>query len=120
MLEWTYKNIQTEEIKMFTSRLLRLLMITALLIVTACTPQVAATPNTTSAPVATSVPDKPVTLRLAIPDGEDVLYAPYVLEFIEQAKTLSNDNITIEPTWEAGDNTDVGYERGVVQLVREG
>jgi TRAP-type C4-dicarboxylate transport system substrate-binding protein len=64
--------------------------------------------------------DEPITLSLGIPDSDNVLYAPYVLEFIEQTKTLSNGNITIEPTWEAGDSTDAGYEVGVIQLVKEG
>ncbi len=75
---------------------------------------------TACAPKATPAPAEPITLRMGIPDGDNVLYAPYVLEFIEQAKTLSNGTITIEPTWEAGDSTSAGYEVGVIQLVKEG
>jgi len=87
---------------MFTKKFLNVLLLAVVLIVSACAPKAA------------------VTLRMGIPDGDNVLYAPYVLEFIEQAKTLSNGNITIEPTWEAGDSTSAGYEVGVIQLVKEG
>ena len=93
---------------MFTKRLLNLLIVVVLLVITACSPQV------------TAAPVEPITLRLAIPDGDSVLYAPYILEFVQQAKTLSNGNITIEPTWEAGDSTSAGYEVGVIQLVKDG
>jgi len=88
---------------MFKNKSLLVLLIAAILI-TACAP----------------AQDNPITLRMGIPDGNNVLYAPYVLEFIEQAKTLSDGNITIEPTWEAGDSTSAGYEVGVIQLVKEG
>ena len=89
-------------------------LLIALLALGACAPQVQETsPEPVTAP-------ESVTLRLAIPDGDNVLYAPYVLEFIQQAKTLSNGTITIEPTWQAGDSTDAGYEVGVIQLVKEG
>lgn len=116
-----------------------LLAVIAILLITACTPQTVDAPETTTVPAAATAPDqtagapetteapatatasfKPLTLHLAIPDGTGVLYEPYVLEFIEQAKTLSNGSITIEPTWEAGDHTSAGYEAGVVQLVKDG
>lgn len=93
---------------MFTSKFFTVLLI-AVSLLTACAPK-ATTPALAD----------PITLRLGIPDGDDVLYAPYVLEFIEQAKTLSNGNITIEPTWEAGDSTNAGYEVGLIQLVKDG
>jgi len=89
------------------------ILLLAILALSACAPQVVETSVVASAPA-------PVTLRLAIPDSDTVLYAPYVLEFIEQAKTLSNGTITIEPTWEAGDSTSAGYEVGVIQLVKDG
>jgi TRAP-type C4-dicarboxylate transport system substrate-binding protein len=99
---------------MFTNRLFRLLMIAVfILVVTACTPQAAATP------IATSAPDHPITLHMGIPDGDNVLYAPYVLEFVNQANVLSNNSITIEPIWSAGNSTNAGYERSVIELVRE-
>lgn len=111
---------------MFTTRLFRLLMIVAITMVTACTPQIAATPNATSAPVATSAQDEPVTLRLAVADAEGGRSDPYVHEFIDQVRTLSNDMIAIEPIWEAagswstGDPMNAYFEFGVIQLVREG
>ena len=75
---------------------------------------------TACAPKATPAPVDPITLHMGIPDSDNVHYAPYVLEFIQQAKTLSNGAITIEPTWEAGDSTSAGYEVGVIQLVKDG
>jgi TRAP-type C4-dicarboxylate transport system substrate-binding protein len=99
-----------KEIKMFTTRLFNLLIIIALLMLTACTPQVAATPSE----------DRPVTLRLAIADEEGRPSDPYVHEFIEQVKTLSKGNITIEPLWDAGANTTAGFEKGTIELVTGG
>lgn len=100
---------------MFTTRSFYLLIIVALLVITACSPQVAVTP------LATSIQSEPITLRLAVSDGDDsVPSGPYVHEFVNQIKTLSNGNITIEPVWGAGDTTEVGFERGVIQLVRDG
>jgi len=98
---------------MFTHRSFHLLIVLALLVITACSPQVTLTPI--------AAQSEPISLRLAISDGNDS--APsghYVLEFVSQVKTLSNGNITIEPVWAAGDTTEVGFERGVIQLVRDG
>ena len=110
---------------MFISRLFYLLSIAVFVMVTACTPQVAATPEATSAEVTAApavplTPDEPVTLRLAVADEEGRPSDPYVHEFIDQVKTLSNGTITIEPTWDAGSATDAGFETGVIQLVKEG
>jgi TRAP-type C4-dicarboxylate transport system substrate-binding protein len=74
----------------------------------------------TSAPVAASPQDEPITLRLAIADAEGRPSYPYVLEFIEQARALSNGNIVIEPTWDAGTNTEPVFEQGVVKVTTEG
>lgn len=90
---------------MFTNRLFHLFIVIVLLVLTACAPQ---------------APDEPVTLRLAMADEEDRPSGPYVLEFIEQVKTLSNGSISIEPIWEAGNDTEAGFEVGVIQLVRNG
>ena len=115
-----------KEIKMFTNRLFYVLVVLALIIVTSCAPQVAATPNASSAPGATSAQDEPITLRLAVADPEGGRSEPYVLEFIQQVKSLSKGNITIEPVWEAagswstGDPMNAYFEFGVIQLVREG
>lgn len=61
-----------------------------------------------------------ITLQLAIADQGGRPSEPYVLEFIAQVMTLSNGFITIEPIWEAGNETKAGGEVGVVQLVKEG
>jgi TRAP-type C4-dicarboxylate transport system substrate-binding protein len=84
------------------------------LAVTACAPQVAATP------AAPSIPDQPVTLRFAIADAEGRASDPYVHEFIDQVKTLSNGNIIIEPIWDAGAEITPVFEQGVVKIVKEG
>jgi TRAP-type C4-dicarboxylate transport system substrate-binding protein len=59
------------------------------------------------------------TLQLAIADAPGRPSEPYVLEFIEQVKTLSNGNINIEPIWQAGDDLPAGFESGVIQHVME-
>ena len=105
---------------MSTNRLFHLLMVIALLVITACAPQVPVTPEATSAPVATLAQDKPITLHLAVADAEGRPSDPYVREFIEQVKTLSNGSISIEPFWGAGNDTEEGFEIGVIQLVRDG
>lgn len=74
----------------------------------------------TAAAVAAPVQQAPVTLHLAVSDGEDSRSGGFAREFIEQAKALSNGEITIEPVWDAGADTPAGYEAGVVQLVKEG
>jgi TRAP-type C4-dicarboxylate transport system substrate-binding protein len=60
------------------------------------------------------------TLHLAVADQGGRPSEPYVLEFIEQVRTLSNGDITIEPIWEAGNATNAGFEVGVIQLVKTG
>jgi TRAP-type C4-dicarboxylate transport system substrate-binding protein len=99
---------------MFTNRLFYLLIVFTLLIVTACAPQIAPTSPPASVPVAT------ITLRFAVADEEGHPSDPFVREFIEQVKTLSHGNITVEPVWDAGADTEAGFERGVIQLVRNG
>ncbi len=55
-----------------------------------------------------------ITLQLAITDPQGRPSEPYVLEFIEQVKTLSGGKITIEPNWFAA----TGQENVVIQDVR--
>src|SRR3954471_11006892 len=64
-------------------------------------------------PAANSAGNEAITLRLAVSDGGGRPSEPYVLEFIDQVKTLSKGNITIEPTWDAGRDTPEGFEKGV-------
>ena len=90
---------------MYTNRLLYLLMI-AVLMLTACAPGSAAR-------------DEPISLRLAVADAEGRPSDPYVREFIEQVKILSNGKITIEPIWEAGADLTPSFEQGVVKVVKE-
>ncbi len=62
----------------------------------------------------------PVTLRLAVADDQGRASEPYVLEFIEQVRTLSNGSLIIEPIWDAGQGTFFDFETGVIQLVTAG
>ncbi len=61
-----------------------------------------------------------LTLRFAVSDEQGRPSEPYVLEFINQVKTLSKGSITIEPIWDAGAETFAGFEQGVIQLVMRG
>jgi TRAP-type C4-dicarboxylate transport system substrate-binding protein len=108
----------SKEFKMSTFRLFKIFIVLSCLMMFAligC-----------SSPVETAVtpeiptPAEPITLHLAVADAEGRPSEPYVLEFIEQVKTRSDGNITIEPTWEAGNDTEAGFETGVVQLVYGG
>ena len=84
--------------------------------------------STVAPPMATSLPAisaaasqvKATTLRLAVTDAEGRPSDPYVREFIEQVKTLSGGQLVIEPVWSAGDDTDIGHDRGVIQHLIQG
>jgi TRAP-type C4-dicarboxylate transport system substrate-binding protein len=79
-----------------------------------------ASPTTASAPAPTPTQIKPITLRLAVSDAQGSPSEPYVLEFVDQVKTLSDGNITIEPIWDAGADTTPSFEQGVIKAVTEG
>jgi TRAP-type C4-dicarboxylate transport system substrate-binding protein/beta-lactamase regulating signal transducer with metallopeptidase domain len=61
-----------------------------------------------------------ITLRLALADAQGRPSEAYINEFIAQVKTLSGGKITIEPTWDAGSDTEAGFETGVIQHVTKG
>ncbi len=61
-----------------------------------------------------------ITLRLAVSDQQGRPTESYVLEFVEQVETLSDGEITIEPTWEAGADTTPTFEQGVAEALVEG
>ena len=96
------------------------LILIFILLFTACAPQVAATPIASSAPAATQIKAEPITLHLAVSDAQGRPSEPYVHAFIEQVKSLSDGNITIEPTWDAGAEITPFFEQGVVKIVKEG
>ena len=98
---------------MFTHRSFHLFLIIAVFVVTACTPQVTATP-------AEQASSGPVTLRLAVADAEGRPSDPYVREFIQQVNTLSSGSITIEPIWNAAEDTTPSFEPGVIKLLKDG
>src|SRR6266498_1855398 len=107
---------------MIVHRKFYLLVVIVGLIVTACAPapQAAATPNATAVPVATAVPDKPIALHIAVSDTQGRASEPYVLEFIDQVKTLSKGNITIVPVWDAGRDVTPPFAQGVIKIVKDG
>lgn len=61
-----------------------------------------------------------LTLRLALPGEQRGPIVPYVLEFTEQVKTLSNGSMILEPTWDAGAQDPNGPDAGVIKLVKAG
>lgn len=72
-------------------------------------------------PIQPAAAPKPITLRLALPDGPGLPRIDnYVQEFITQTLTLSQGAITIEPVYHAGDGTFAGYEKGVLQRMLTG
>lgn len=64
--------------------------------------------------------DPPVTLRLAVPDDTGKPSEPAVAKFVQDVAAASGGNITIEPTFDAGEGTEQGFEVGVADLVQRG
>jgi TRAP-type C4-dicarboxylate transport system substrate-binding protein len=88
-------------------------MIVGLLALATCSPQ-------DQPPITTSA-DGTVTLQLAIPDFAGVASESAVLDFIDQVETRSDGMIVVEPVWNAaGDNSETGYEVGVIAAVKDG
>ena len=75
---------------------------------------------TTAAAEAAATAAAPLTLQFAVSDADGRPSAPYVNEFIDQVKALSNGSMVLEPVWDAGNGTVDGFERGVIQEVRQG
>lgn len=78
----------------------------------------AAAGSASQAPVA--IAEAPVTLRLAIADGPGAPSAPALNHFVTRVAALSGGNVTIVPTFGAGDGTQKGFEEGVAELVKSG
>ena len=115
---------------MSTNRLFDLLIATMAaggVLLAGCSPQpapVAATPaepqagsTATSTPLEAPATAKPITLRLVVYDNRGSPSEPYVLEFIDQVKTLSGGSIVVEPTWNAGAQTSPGTEPDAIKAV---
>jgi C4-dicarboxylate-binding protein DctP len=100
------------------------LLALACLTLSACAQQSGQTPAATSAPVeATTETNKQaetITLRLAVSDEEGRPSESSVLAFIEQVNVLSDGGIRIEPVWDAGADTEEGFEQGVLAAVIAG
>jgi len=96
------------------TRLLVILLVAVAL--SACASQASPSGEASTA-VATPTP---VTLRLAVSDEQGYPSEPLVLAFVDQVNKLSNGEIVVEPVWDAGRNTDAGFEAGVIRLVQDG
>jgi TRAP-type C4-dicarboxylate transport system substrate-binding protein len=124
---------------MFSKRFLFLLLLsTTILALAACqarqknvetapTEAAASTAATVSGPEATAVPpteaaaagETGLTLRLAIPDAGDQERS-FILEFADQVEALSGGEMAVEILWDAGADTEEGYEHGVLAGVLDG
>lgn len=128
---------KSEEVDMSNHRLLNFWIKLGLFLslsLAACTSQAEAPPSAllaptvtaevpspaTSAPTTTLVQNEPITLRLAVSDAQDTPSDPSVHEFADQVKELSGGAITIQPVWEAGEQTEAGFEQGVISAVKSG
>jgi TRAP-type C4-dicarboxylate transport system substrate-binding protein len=83
-------------------------------------PAAAVQPATITAAADATPAAAPLTLQFAVSDADGRPSAPYVNEFINQVKALSNGSMVLEPVWDAGNGTVDGFERGVIQEVRKG
>src|SRR5262245_59021260 len=101
----SFPNQSKKETTMSTHRLFALVMVVAVCVLSACAAQVQPPALPAAAPTALPAPDKPITLRLAVADAQDRPSQPYVLAFIDQVKARSHGSITVEPVWQAGDDT---------------
>jgi TRAP-type C4-dicarboxylate transport system substrate-binding protein len=101
-------------------RFFLLLILVLSFVISACAPQSGLAPTATSESVTTAPQGEPVTLLLAVSDEQGYPSEPLVLELVDQVKKLSNGEITIQPIWDAGKDTEAGFEAGVIQLVRDG
>ena len=115
---------------MSTNRLFDFLIVTVVaggILLAGCSPQPApvastpaepqAGPTIAAAPTEAPTPAKPITLRLVVYDNQGSPSEPYVLEFIDQVKTLSGGSIVVEPTWNAGAQSSPGTEPDVIKAV---
>ena len=75
--------------------------------------------GTASAPTVV-LTDPPVTLRLAVSDDLAKPSEPAVNKYVTDVATASGGNITITPTFDAGKDTEKGFELGVANLVQHG
>ena len=77
-------------------------------------------PRTTSSGLPIAGQDPPVTLNSGISDPRGRQSEEAALKFVERVAALSDGNISIEPTFGAGDGTNVGFETSVDELVKRG
>ncbi len=91
---------------------LALSVVTAIALLAGCTP--------VQRPAAVQSTAKPVTLQIAVPEPQGRTLTPYVLEFVDQVKKLSNGSITVEPAWDPMAGIPGGSERGLVKRVLDG
>ncbi len=83
-------------------------VIGALVLLAGCTP--------VQRPAAVQSTSEPVTLSFAVPEPQGRTLTPYVSEFVDQVKKLSNGTIAVVPAWDPMG----GDERGLVARVLAG
>jgi TRAP-type C4-dicarboxylate transport system substrate-binding protein len=64
--------------------------------------------------------DSPVTLRFAVSDAQGRPSQGAVEAFVAEVAKRSGGSVTIEPVYEAGNDTPEGFEQGVAGLVERG
>ena len=91
---------------------LALSVVTAIALLAGCTP--------VQRPAAVQSTAKPVTLSFAVPEPQGRTLTPYVLEFVDQVKQLSNGSMIVEPVWDPMAGIPGGSERRLVKRVLDG
>lgn len=74
--------------------------------------------STTGSAPPIAAQDPPVTLRLALADGRND--QPPILAFADRVESLSGGNITIEPIFEAGNQSNATFETSLAEMVQRG
>jgi TRAP-type C4-dicarboxylate transport system substrate-binding protein len=64
--------------------------------------------------------EAPVTLRLAVADQPGRPSTPGVEAFVAAANELSGGSVTVEPIWDAGVDTELGFEQGTAKRLVDG
>ncbi|MGK2850158.1 MAG: TRAP transporter substrate-binding protein [Candidatus Limnocylindrales bacterium] len=73
-----------------------------------------------SSPAQVAAQDPPVTLRLAVAGASGGSPETEARDFVERVTALSDGNVTIEPTFDAGAGTSAGFELGVAESLKAG
>jgi TRAP-type C4-dicarboxylate transport system substrate-binding protein len=109
-----------KEVEMSISRWIIGLIVLGMFVAAGCTPRPEVQPAVDSALAAGAQQEKIVTLSLANPDGKGDYGGRHMIDFIRQVEARSDGSLIIEPIWQARDDSDIGGDAGVIQLVMNG